>query len=91
MLTIYSRTQCPHCTNAKNYLESRNINFQEINIEHDPRARDFLLAQGHRSVPQIYLGDRLLVEGGWSALSRMDTQQVLDRISEIMQPNLGDL
>lgn len=92
MITIYSRNNCAHCQSAKQFLQQRNINFREVNIEQDPQAREFVQSQGHRTVPQIYVGDRLLVDGGWSALSKLSTQEILDRISEINTPiNLGPL
>jgi glutaredoxin 3 len=81
MITVYSKTQCPYCVNAKNYLQSRNINFREVNIEEDAEAREFILEQGHRTVPQLYVGDRLLVEGGWQGLSRLSTEEIMERIS----------
>jgi glutaredoxin 3 len=80
MITVYSKTHCPHCVNAKNYLQSRNINYHEVNIEEDTEAREFILEQGHRTVPQIYQGDRLLVEGGWQGLSKLSTEEILRRM-----------
>jgi glutaredoxin 3 len=81
MLIVYSKHNCPYCVNAKNYLQSRNINFREVNIEEDAEAREFILEQGHRTVPQLYVGDRLLVEGGWQGLSRLSTEEIIARIS----------
>jgi glutaredoxin len=81
MITVYSKTHCPYCVNAKNYLQSRNINFREVNIEEDAEAREFILEQGHRTVPQLYVGDCLLVEGGWQGLSRLSTEEIMERIS----------
>lgn len=89
MITVYSKTNCPHCVNAKQFLENKNINYQEVNIEHDAAAREFILSQGHRSVPQIYVGDRLLVQGGWSGLSALSTPEILDRINN--STSLGTL
>ena len=80
MLTIYSKTQCPNCVNAKNFLRARQIDFEEKNIETDNEAREFLLSQGHRSVPQIYFGNRLFVEGGWTGLSKMSKDEIRDSI-----------
>ena len=50
-----------------NYLESKNITYEEVNIEQDLEARQWILEQGHRTVPQIYINDRL-VEGGFNGL-----------------------
>ena len=80
MLTIYSKTVCPYCVNAKNYLKSKNISFREVNIEENAEGRSFLQAEGHRSVPQIYLNGKLFVEGGWAGLSKMSAQEILDEI-----------
>ena len=80
MLTVYSKTVCPYCVQAKNFLKSKNIVFSEINIEEDPAARDFIMKQGHRTVPQIYLNGSLFVEGGWQGLSKMSAEQILEKI-----------
>ena len=88
MITVYSKTNCPHCVNAKKYLESKNINYREVNIEQDSQAREFVLSQGHRSVPQIYLGHALLIEGGWQGLSQLSQEEIINRIDNF---NLGTL
>lgn len=81
MIIVYSKNNCPFCVNAKKFLENKNINYQEVNIETDSTAREFILAQGHKSVPQIYVGDRLLVSGGWQGLSQLTTEEILNRIN----------
>ena len=81
MITVYSKNNCPFCVNAKKFLENKNINYQEVNIETDSTAREFILEQGHKSVPQIYVGDRLLVSGGWQGLSQLSTEEILNRIN----------
>lgn len=80
MLTIYSKNNCPFCDQAKRYLESKKIEYRDINIENDTEARAFMQAQGHRSVPQIYYMNKLFVSGGFAGLSKMSAQQILDEI-----------
>ena len=80
MITVYSKTVCPYCVNAKNYLRSKNIEFTEINIEENDEAREFIQAQGHRTVPQIYFQGKVLVEGGWQGLSKMSREDILNEI-----------
>lgn len=80
MLTVYSKTVCPYCVQAKNFLKQKNINFREVNIEQDEEARAFIQSQGHRTVPQIYLAGRLFVEGGWTGLSKMSAEEILNEI-----------
>ena len=81
MLTVYSKTVCPHCTQAKQYLDQLGVPFAEINIEQDSQAREFVVSAGHRSVPQIYLNGTLFVEGGWQGLSKLSADQINARLT----------
>lgn len=83
MITVYSKNHCPYCVNAKQFLQSKNINYKEINIENDVEAKNFIVSQGHKSVPQIYVGTQLLVTGGWQGLSQLSTEEILKRIDNI--------
>ena len=80
MLTIYSKNNCPFCVMAKNYLQSKNINFLEINIEQDSEAREFIQRQGLRTVPQIFMDGKIFVEGGWTGLSKMTAEDIVAEI-----------
>ena len=66
MITMYTRTVCPYCEQAKALLTSKNIEYKAVNIEEDVDARNFLVTQGLRSVPQIYEQDTLI--GGFDKL-----------------------
>jgi glutaredoxin 3 len=70
MITVYSKNNCPYCTQAKNLLKSRGVAFEEINIEERPEAREFILAEGHRTMPQIYQDGKILVAGGYMGLAK---------------------
>ena len=80
MLTIYSKNNCPFCVMAKNYLQSKNINFLEVNIEQDQEAREFIQRQGLRTVPQIFMDGKIFVDGGWSGLSKMTADDIIAEI-----------
>lgn len=80
MLTVYSKNNCPFCVMAKNYLQSKNINFREINIELDPESREFIQRQGLRTVPQIFMDGKIFVEGGWTGLSKMTAEDIISEI-----------
>ena len=80
MLTIYSKNNCPYCVMAKNYLQSKNINFVEVNIEEDAESREFIQRQGLRTVPQIFMDGKIFVEGGWSGLSKMTAEDIVSEI-----------
>jgi glutaredoxin len=68
MLTVYTKNNCPFCDRAKALLESRGVEYRAINLEDQPDARDFLVDQGLRSVPQIFNGATLL-QGGYQGLA----------------------
>jgi len=68
MLSVYTKANCPFCDQAKMLLESRGISYNTINVEKDSEAKEFLLEQGLRSVPQIFRGTTLL-PGGYQGLA----------------------
>lgn len=71
MLTVYSKADCPFCDRAKNLLRLKNIAYEEVRVDLDPAAREFIMSQGHRTVPQIYRDGKLLVENGYHGLSQL--------------------
>ena len=82
MLTVYSKTVCPYCVNAKNFLKAKGIEFSEINIEENEEARQFLKDKGHRTVPQIYKDGEVFVEGGWQGLSKLSAEEINSRLEK---------
>jgi len=81
MLTVYSKNNCPFCVQAKNLLTLKNIPFTEVKIDEDSTAKEFVLNEGHRTVPQIYLGGKLFVQGGFQGLSKLTEDQLKDKLS----------
>ena len=63
---IYSKNLCGYCTMAKNWLNSKGIEYKEINIEEQPEAREFVISEGHRTMPQIYINGASI--GGYQQL-----------------------
>jgi len=70
MITVYSKANCPFCDKAKGLLKLKGVAFEEIRIDQDTEAREFIMGEGHRTVPQIYQDGKLLVEGGFQGLSK---------------------
>ncbi len=71
MLKLYTTTRCSDCTVAKTLLHKLSIPFEEINIETDPAAADYVmrLNGGRRSVPT------LVVDGEATSLSRFSRER----------------
>ena len=59
-ITIYTTPYCPYCHAAKALLAEKGVAFREIDVSHDPaeRQRMTIRANGRRTVPQIFVGDR---------------------------------
>lgn len=80
MLTIYSKNHCPFCDQAKALLNRKNIAFEEVKIDENADARQFILEAGHRTVPQIYKGQQVFVEGGYSGLAKLSDEELKQRL-----------
>lgn len=52
---VYSKANCPACVKAKNELSLKGIEFKEVRVDLNPEERNYLLTEGHRSVPQVYV------------------------------------
>ena len=66
---VWSKNQCPYCTQAKALLESRGIEYEERNIENGWDREDLLAAvPGARTLPQIFLDEEHV--GGFNELRK---------------------
>ena len=64
---VWSKDQCSFCVQAKNLLNSKNIEFEERNINHNYTREQLLEAVPNaRTVPQIFIDDKLI--GGFTEL-----------------------
>ena len=76
---MYTFTICPYCTKAKNLLNRKNIQFDEINISGDDTKLSELQAEtGMATVPQIWVGSTFI--GGCDDLYALDASGELDQI-----------
>ena len=74
---------------AKQYLDTHGFEYEEIRVDTNPEAREILISEGHRTMPQIYNNGKLLVAGGGQALVRMDPKMVRELIGEVI--DVGDI
>lgn len=68
MLEVYSKNDCPNCEKAKGMLDLAGKEYVVIKIDEDEMAYQFLIKEGHRSVPQIYK-DGEAIKGGLNGLA----------------------
>ena len=68
---------------AKTYLTIHAIPFEEVDVMQDANALAFLRERGHRTVPQIYVGDQLLFPGGNAELQSLTADQVRAKLETL--------
>lgn len=52
-IKLFSKNNCMQCKMAKRFLSENQIAFEEINIDNEPEALEFLKEKGFQSVPVI--------------------------------------
>jgi glutaredoxin 3 len=63
-ITIYSSPSCHWCRVAKRYIEGKGLDYREVDIISDPRARQEMVRMtGQYGVPVIKVGERAMT--GW--------------------------
>ncbi len=69
-LELYGTAGCPYTQEIREWLEWKNSEFVEFDVEADPEARQRMsaVAPGHRSVP-ILVEDGKVVQIGWQGHS----------------------
>ncbi len=77
-VTIYTKSWCPYCQDAKALLTSKHVAFEEVSVDGDRTGQAEMAARagGRSSVPQIFIGDRHV--GGCDDLYALDGAGRLD-------------
>lgn len=61
-VTIYSASWCAFCHMAKEYLKGKNVSFNEIDVENDPKAAQELVAKtGQAGIPVLQIGEATII------------------------------
>tara|TARA_Y100000310_G_C20686953_1_gene819646 strand:- start:2998 stop:3231 length:234 start_codon:yes stop_codon:yes gene_type:complete len=59
---IYSLPTCPYCNQAKTFLTSHKIKFEDINVEGNKKAQEEMVEKsGQRGTPVIDIDGKILV------------------------------
>ena len=73
---MYTTTWCGYCVRAKALLDGKGVEYEEINLDDDPRFRQKLLElTGGWTVPQILIDGEAI--GGYAELWRLDKSGTL--------------
>ena len=75
---IYSTTAyCPYCVRAKQLLDSKQVPYEELHVDENPKLREEMERKSsRRTVPQIFIGDRHV--GGYDDLRVLQERGELD-------------
>ena len=79
-IVIYTTTHCPYCMMAKSLLQSKGVDWQEVDLMVEPGRRDEMIskAEGRYTVPQIFVNGAGL--GGYDDISALDSDGRLDEV-----------
>jgi glutaredoxin 3 len=79
-VVIYTRAFCSYCTWAKDLLERKGIEFEEIDVTGDAGRRDEMVerAEGRSTTPQIFIGSTPV--GGCDELYELERMGRLDAL-----------
>jgi glutaredoxin 3 len=59
---VYSTKMCPYCVLAKKYLESKNVDFTDVDVSSDySKALEMVKKSGQQGVPVIDIDGQIIV------------------------------
>ena len=80
---VYTRDYCPFCKHAKALLQSKGVEFEEIDIGDDEALQEEIWRLSRlKTVPQIFVDGKPV--GGYEELRRLDASGELDELLNIL-------
>jgi len=62
MVKVYSTPACPYCVALKNFLKENKIDFEDIDVSQDEKAREEMIQKtGQMGVPVIEINSEFIV------------------------------
>lgn len=62
MVKVYSTPSCPYCVTLKEYLKEHDIEFEDIDVSQDEKARDEMIKNsGQMGVPVADINGEIVV------------------------------
>ncbi|MBU1167357.1 thioredoxin family protein [Patescibacteria group bacterium] len=61
-IKVFSTPTCPYCTMLKEYLEEKNIEYEEIDVSQDQKQAETMVKKsGQMGVPQVWINDEVVI------------------------------
>ncbi|MBP0047103.1 glutaredoxin 3 [Marinobacterium sp. AK62] len=77
--TIYLTRWCPFCTRALALLDSKQVEYEAIDVDAAPELRQEMMTRSQRrTVPQIFIGETHV--GGCDELFALEREGKLDAL-----------
>jgi glutaredoxin len=79
---MYTTRWCADCWRAKQFLNERGIEYEEVDVDEDPDAEELILRvnEGRRKIPTIE------VAGRYFACSPFDPEQLAEELKIPLNP-----
>ena len=62
MIKVYTTNSCPWCVKAKQYLKSKDIAFEELNVQSDMTAREEMVKKSRQmGVPVLDINGTVII------------------------------
>jgi len=72
MVKVYSTSACPYCVTLKAYLKEHGIEFEDIDVSQDEKAREEIIKKsGQMGVPVVEIGKDIVVGFNKEVISRL--------------------
>jgi len=61
-IIVYSTPSCPYCQMAKEYLKSKNIEFEDVDVSANmERAMEMIRKSGQQGVPVLDIKGKIII------------------------------
>ena len=62
MVKVYSTITCPYCVTLKEFFKEHNIEFEDIDVSQDEKARDEMVEKsGQMGVPVVDINGEIVI------------------------------
>jgi len=88
-VVIYTKPWCGYCSRARRLLESKGVEFEEIDVSRDRAREDEMIRRARRyTVPQVFIDGRHV--GGSDELAALNAMGELDPLLQADAPPRDD-
>jgi len=84
-INIYTKSNCPNCTAAKQLLASKGLDYLEIDVELGSRWENLIKEfPDARQMPQVFINEQRVggLAGLQAALKQIEANAALDRMAQ---------